>query len=287
MILWLLAFIVSSAHAGAPAAEQTRAVLARLGREADQFEANAHRFTGVETLRQTQPAGTRISRGPRGIGTKLPEVTHEIVSEYGFVSSDEPGGSLKEVRSVLMVNGLKWKRGKKDLKDLASRIAAQDTKNPVKTLESFEDFGLRGFITDIGQVILLFARGGIEKYEFTFDREAVDPTGPVWIYRYQQLDGKEAFTIYGEKEPIRQRLAGEVWLSAGDGLPVRVIIRSEHNVERSVMRDVTSVDYQMTEWGFLLPARIDHRQFVDGGLFVIDEFRYDKFREVIPLRRRR
>ena len=30
----------------------------------------------------------------------------------------------------------------------------------------------------------------------------------------------------------------------------------------------------MSEWGFLLPSRIDHRQYVDGGLFVVDDFRY-------------
>jgi hypothetical protein len=281
MFVWLFAITVSIAYAAAPSSGDTRTVVARLAQEADAFEAHAHRFVGRETLRQTQPAGTRFSRGPRGIVTGLPEVTHEVVSDYAFVSSDEPGGSLKEVRSVLTVNGLKWNRGKKDLSQLASGIAAKDAKNRVKSLESFENYGLRGFLSDAGQLILLFARHGVDKYEFTFDREAVDPSGPVWIYRYQQLDGNAAFTIYGEKQPIRQKPAGEVWLSAGDGLPVRITLNSEYVVEASSVRDVTAVEYQMSEWGFLLPSRIDHRQFVDGGLFVVDDFRYDKFKEVL------
>ena len=281
MFVWLFAITVSIAYAAAPGAGQTRAVVARLAQEADRFEANAYRFIGTETLRQTQPAGTRFGTGPRGTVTKLPEVTHEVISEFGFVSSDEPGGSLKEVRSVMTVNGLKWNRGKKELGQLASRIAARDAKNRAKTLESFEDYGLRGFLSDAGQVILLFARGGVDKYEFTFDREALDPSGPAWVYRYQQLDGAAAFTIYGEKQPIRQRLAGEVWLSAGDGLPVRITIQSEYVSGTSPVRDLTAVDYQMTEWGFLMPSRIDHRQFVDGALFVVDDFRYDRFKEVL------
>jgi hypothetical protein len=283
----LFAITASIAYAAAPGAGQTETVVARLAKEADAFEANAYRFAGMETLRQTQPAGTRVSRGPRGILTALPEATHEVVSEYGFVSADEPGGSLKEIRYVRTVNGLKWNKGKKELGQLANRIATRDAKSRVKTLESFEDYGLRGFLSDAGQLILLFARRGVEKYEFTFDREAIDPSGPVWIYRYRQLDGPAAFTIYGEKEQIRQKIAGEVWLSAGDGLPVRITLDSEYIVNGSPIRDITAVEYQMSEWGFLLPSHIDHRQFVDRELFVIDDFRYEGFKEILKGRRAR
>jgi hypothetical protein len=280
-ILW-----TSAALAAAPTTEQTRAVLTRLGREADQFERNAHRYLGVETLEQVQPAGTRFSVSQRGLETKLPATKNVIVSEYGFISSDEPGGSLREVRSILTVNGLKWKRGKNDLNDLATQIAREDAKNRVRSLEHFENFGLRGFLQDAGQLILLFARGGTERYEFTFDRDLTSVAGPVWVYKYRQIDGPAAFTIYGQKEPMRQRLEGEVWLSRGDGLPVRVALHSNHSVKESKVRDVTVVDYQMSRWGFLLPLRIDHQQFVNEELFVADEFTYTDFREVISGRPR-
>ena len=137
------------------------------------FERNAHRFVGNETLRQTQPDGTRFGTGPRGITTELPGVVHEIVSEYGYISSDEPGGSLKEVRLVLTVDGLKWKSGKKDLSDSGGTDRQSDAKNRGHTLESYEDYGLRGFLSDAGQLILLFARHGVEKYEFMFDRSEI------------------------------------------------------------------------------------------------------------------
>jgi hypothetical protein len=272
--------------AAAPTTEQTRAVLTRLEREADQFERNAHRYLGVETLEQVQPEGTRFSVSKRGLETKLPAATTVVVSEYGFISSDEPGGSLREVRSILTVNGLKWKRGKKDLNDLATQIAREDAQNRVRTLERFENFGLRGFLQDAGQLILLFARNGTERYEFTFDREASSMAGPAWVYKYRQIDGPAAFTIYGQKKPIRQRLEGEVWLSRGDGLPVRVVMHSNHVVKESQVRDVTIVDYEMSRWGLLLPSRIDHKQYVDGDLFVANDFTYKDFREVISGRPR-
>ena len=276
--------VAALAFAEAPTPQQTRTVLERLGQEADRFERNAHRFTGIETLRQIQPEGTRFGTGPRGIVTKLPESVHEIVSEYGYISADEPGGSLKEVRLILTVDGLQWKKGKKQLDDLASQIGSREAKKgKARTLETYEGYGLRGFLSDSGQVILLFSRGGVEKYEFAFDRtEANQPGGPLWVYRYQQLDGGEAFTIYGNKEPIRQRLRGEVWVRASDATPARVTIDSVHTVEESEIRDVTVVEYEMSRWGLLLPARINHRQYVDKSVFVIDEFAYRDFRMTAP-----
>jgi hypothetical protein len=265
-----------------PTPAQNRAVLVRLGKEADNFERNAHRFTGTEMLRQTQPDGTRFGTGPRGITTKLPGVVHEIVSEYGYVSSDEPGGSLKEVRIVLTVDGLKWKRGKKDLSALAERIGSHDAKNPARTLESYEDYGLRGFLSDAGQLILIFARHGIEKYDFAYDRNEIGASGPIWVYKYTQLDGWQALTIYGEKETVRQRLAGEIWVQSSDLLPVRVTMQSERVVKDAKLRDVTLVDYEPSSWGLLLPSHIDHRQYVDQELFVIDEFFYTAFKQTIP-----
>jgi hypothetical protein len=280
ILLGLLAAALLSAQQPTPA--QTRAVLLRLGKEADRFERNAHRFTCTETLRQTQPDGTRFGTGPRGITTKLPGIVHEIVSEYGYVSSDEPGGSLKEVRLVLTVDGEKWKRGKKDLSDLAERIGARDAKNRARTLENYEDYGLRGFLSDASQLILLFARHGIEKYDITFDRNDMAPSGSAWVYKFTQLDGPQALTIYGAKEPVRQRLAGEVWVQTSDSQPVRITMHSEHVMNGAKVRDVTLVDYEPSRWGLILPSRVDHRQYVDQQLFVIDQFFYTKFEQTVP-----
>jgi hypothetical protein len=138
--------------------EALRAVIEKLGREADLFDKSAHRVAGVETLRQAMAKGSLMSRNSRGVEVSVPQEVREIVSEYGFIGVDERGGWLKEVRMIRTVNGLPWKKGK-GLKSLAESLSATDDKKKRSLLEDFERMGLEGFITDLGQLILLFARG--------------------------------------------------------------------------------------------------------------------------------
>ena len=59
-------------------------------------------------------------------------------------------------------------------------------------------------------------------------------------------------------------------------------MQSERVVKDAKVRDVTLVDYEQSSWGLLLPSHIDHRQYVDLQLFVIDEFFYTAFKQTIP-----
>jgi hypothetical protein len=230
-----------------------QAVISRLGKQADDFERNAFRVTGTETLRQTIPAGVRFGRGPRGILTRLPERTTEIVSHYGFISVDEPGGSLKEVRSVLRIDGQVWNRKPRSLSELARDLAGTDAKAKHRSLESFEEHGLHGFISDLGQLILLFARGGAARYEIVFEK--TDDAG-YWVYTYAQLDGTEAFTVYGEgKEPTRQRINGKLWVQPGDKVISRISIDVDREVSSERLRDVSIVENAPSSFGCLLPSR--------------------------------
>jgi hypothetical protein len=264
----------------AQTAADHQAVIARLGKEADAFERNAFRVTGTETLRQTVPAGVRSRTGPRGIQVGLPERTMEIVSQYGFISVDERGGSLKEVRSVLKIDGLVWNKKPQSLAELARELAARDEKARRRSLERFEEHGLYGFVSDLGQLILLFARGGTSKYEIAFDR--TDEAG-YWVYTYAQLDGDEAFTVYGEgNEPTRQKLKGRFWVQAGDKQPVRVSIDVDREVDKVRIRDVSTVEYAPSTFGCLLPSRIVHQQFAATTLLVNDVFEYSDFRQLLP-----
>lgn len=268
----------------AQTATDHQAVIARLGKEADDFERNAFRVTGTETLRQTVPAGVRSGSGPRGIQTRLPERTIEIVSHYGFISVDEPGGSLKEVRSVLRIDGLVWNRKPESLARLAKELTGSDDKAKHRALEKFEEYGLHGFVTDLGQIILLFARGGADRYEIGFDK--VDDAA-YWVYNYAQIDGKEALTVYGEgNAPSRQRLKGKIYVEASDKFPAKISIDVDREIEGIRIRDVSTVEYAPSSFGCLLPARIVHQQFVGTTLYVTDVFEYTDFRSVLPRRSR-
>ena len=216
----------------------------------------------------------------------LPEAIHEIVSEYGYISSDEPGGSLKEVRLVLTIDGLKWKtrqEGPERLWPAAS--ARRDAKNPGPHARKLRGLRVARFPFRCRPVDFAFrARRRGEVRIHVRSQPKAGAYGPMWVYKYQQLDGGQAFTIYGGKEPIRQRLARRA-LGAGpsdsDAVPRHAWILT-HSVNESEVRDVTAVDYEMSQWGLLLPFEIDHRQYVDKQLFVIDEFTYTDFKQTIP-----
>ncbi|HYO81853.1 MAG TPA: hypothetical protein VES20_10655 [Bryobacteraceae bacterium] len=261
-----------------------QSVLARLGREADLFEQNADRISGTEILTQTIPRGARTRTGPRGIEVALPEVSREIVCDYGFVSMDEPGAPLREVRVVRKVDGQVWRKKTTSLDQLAREISGRDAQARRRQLERFEEHGLVGFITDLGQLILLFARGGVSRYEIRHERQ--DDAGYA-VYTYVQLDGSEAFTVYGEsKEPVRQPMKGRIWIETGTGLPMRISMESERPVGKAMIRDVSTVEYARSSVGFLLPARVVHQQFVGTSLHLTDHFEYTGWREVGPPRRR-
>jgi hypothetical protein len=261
-----------------------QAVFSQLGREADQFERSAHRVVGRERLKQTVPDGVRTGVGMRGIETRLPGYTREIVSQYGYVSLDVPGGAIQEVRHILEVDGQRWTKNTKSLAALAQEITGKDDAGKKRHLERFEEYGLQGFVSDLGQLILLFARGGTQRYELRYDK--TDGEG-LWVYTYHQLDGKEALTVYGEgQQPTRQKLKGRIWVRPADRVPLRISIDSERIIESIPIRDNSVVEYARSQFGYLLPERIVHRQFIGTLLFVTDEFTYSDFREVLPKGRR-
>lgn len=260
--------------------EVRQRVLTRLGQEADLFERSAHRVIGIETLLQTRAAGVEISR--RNIETRVPERKREIVSEYGYVAVDERGGSLKESRSVLTIDGLKWNKPK-GLDNLAKTISAKDDKQKRKLLEEFESYGLHGVISDVSQLILLFARGRAAQYEFAFESEGRDPSGEdVVVYRFAQIDGPQSFRVFQGKQVVGDKIHGKLWARAGDGEPLRIALETLRSVKSSQLRDTVLVSYFRSDFGFLLPVRVLHEQFEDGALTVSDDFLYSGFKEVIP-----
>jgi hypothetical protein len=283
-LLFTACAVLLSVRAAGQTPEALNAVIQRLSKEADLFDRQAHRVAGIETLRQTLPKGSRVTKGKRGVEVALPEQKREIVSEYGFIGLDERGGWLKEVRIVRTVDGAKWKKGNKGLDSLARMLSASDDKKKKSLLESFERFGLHGFITDLGQLILLFARGLVSNYEVTFDsRDLGDPRRPLDVYRYTQLGGGDALTVYEGKAPLRLKLQGKIWVRSTEGhVPVRISIDNIRQENKNVIRDVSVVDYESTQFGFLLPAKIKHQQFVGDRLFVEDDFTYSDFKQVLP-----
>jgi hypothetical protein len=235
--------------------------LKRLALEADRFAEAAPGWVATESLRQTAPTGTR-----------------EVVSEYGFMTL--PSGT-REVRRVLSVNGKNVKSSKK-LDSLALAMASDNDADRRKLLEAFEKHGLHGVATDFGQLIMLFAHGNMQKFEFSGAQHVTLTKQAYLLFRFQQLDGTESLTIYEGDKPVKQKLRGQLWARDEDGLPVRIALDSEHEEKGVQVRDIGTVDYQPSSGGFLLPTVVVHKQFRDARLYVEDTFRYSDYREVEP-----
>ncbi len=272
--------VVDHTMSGKSSPVDLKKMIARLGAEADAFERTAYRIAGRELLKQTVPNGVRMGRGLRGTFIKLPGYSREIVSEYGFVSVDAPGGSVREVRRVLMVDGQKWQKESKSLKALARDMMAVDDKARQRSLERFEEFGLTGFITDLGQLILLFARGNAAHFEFVYESAEADGT---LVFTYQQVDGAEAVTIYGETSiPVKQKMHGRLWIQPYTLLPLRMSLDSQREYESQWLVDRSLVEYAPSKFGLLLPMRIRHDQHYGQTLLVTDDFDYSEWKQVLP-----
>jgi len=278
-VLGLALVLLSPALLGQSPVDHKK-VIARLSSEADAFERSAYRIMGREKLVQIVPDGVRVGRSLRGTMVRLPGYSREIVSEYGFVSIDARGGSLREIRRVLTIDGQRWNKESRSLKTLAREMMAADDKTKIRSLEKMEDFGLTGFVSDLGQLILLFSRGGTARYEILYERPDADGT---LIFTYQQIDGAEGVTVYGETDvPVRQRMRGRIWVQQDTLSPMRISFDSTREYERETVIDRSTIEYAPSKFGTLLPLRVKHEQFLNGILLVTDNYDYTGWSQILP-----
>ncbi|HUS06118.1 MAG TPA: hypothetical protein VMZ52_07480 [Bryobacteraceae bacterium] len=276
-----LAGIAYSMAALAQSDEGRKAALLRLVHEADAFAAKAPGILGKETLEQTTLDITRFMAGRRGDEAWPPIFKRTIVSDYGFLRLGPQ--EVREIRQVLTVDGKPPKRKAKALDSIAQATQTSD-KERQKILESLERHGLRGVATDFGPVILIFASGHSDRFEILFNRIDTMDGEQMWAFKFAQVDGPGGMTIFERGRPIKQKLTGEIWFRASDYLPRRIILNSTHEgVKGEKLRDLSYIEYKMTDFGAILPARVVHQAFVGERVDVQDLFTYSDYREVAPV----
>jgi hypothetical protein len=255
----ILTAVLYLSAASAQTIEDRRVAIERIQTEAARFVESAPHIQGREALTQIH----------------VPGIQRQIVSDYGFLALQP--GEIKEIRQVELVDGKAVKKHGDALKELADSLMAADDKQRRKLLESFEKHGLQGVAADFGPVLQMFAGEKILKFEFIFQRMDRLNGAPVAVYRYEQIDGAGGLTIYSDGKPIRQKLRGEIWVRPGDGVPGRIVLDSVFEEGKAKLRDLTYVDYGVSELGPLLPLTVAHRQFRDRTILVQDVFRYSGY----------
>lgn len=257
--------------------ELTRRLTPRLTEEAAAFERTAIRVLGTETLVQRAQKPPRRFRLRVGEGAKRdPQIewqTRTIVSEYGFTTLGTQN-SLHELRQVTSVDGKAVKN--KGPEELAKLILAADDDRKRALLEQFASHGLRGAVTDFGQLILLFTPANISRFEFTHLRAGQVNETAAQVFRFQQIDGPNPMTVLeaGSDKAQAVPVEGEIWVNADTMLPLRIVLRAETGLGRQE----ATVDYAMSGYGVLLPVRTDQRELRDGQVFAENHFTYSGFR---------
>ena len=135
-------------------------------------------------------------------------------------------------------------------------------------------------MTDFGQILLLFSRPSIERYEITYMGPRMLSPTRMLVFHYKQLDGPQALSVYRQDQRGQvQHLSveGEIWVRESDGLPLRVTLNATDNSSDQALREEATVDYAASEFGTVLPLQTIHRELRAGKLVTENKFTYSAF----------
>jgi hypothetical protein len=264
--------------------EVTQKMAARVSEEADAFAKLAPQVLGTEKLHQAamKPktrfhprVGAAASQPPPAVWTE-----RNITSEYGFAAFSGESGAIHELRQVTTVDGKKIEDTKKAQTSLAKAITASDDIRKKAMLKEFEKYGLVGAVTDFGQLLLLFARRDLERFEFTAKGDKMIGYDRALVFGYKQIDGPEALTLFEEnKHDLMRhlRVEGEIRVRAEDFVPLQITLDAQQGDAPNSLREEAAVTYAMSKYGALLPVSTEHRELRAGKVVAENHFSYVDF----------
>ena len=248
--------------------------LARLADEADLFARIAPATVSEETLIQR-------ARHAAVDGTLTEDFDHrEIIAAYGFSAPPKAPLALHEFRRVISIDGKNVESASQARQRLALSLQTGNDSRRRKLLENFEKLGLRGAVTDFGQIVLLFARDRQHDYTFTLGNTTTLGADSVAIIRFTQHEGPEGLTIYRGAKGSRRSLKGEIWVREGDLLPLRITLSTVEKTPRGEISSEAAVDYTQTQFGPILPVSVVYREFNGPALLTENVFHYGAFHGV-------
>jgi hypothetical protein len=259
----------------------TDKMTARISEEAAAFIKIAPDLLGTEILHQRAlkpPSRFHPRTGAAAAGPAPDQwIERDVVSEYGFAIFSESAGAVHELRQVISVDGKKVAETKKAQDSLAKAITGGDDEQKRAMLKEFQARGLAGAATDFGQVLLLFMRRDLERYEFTARPPMMIGYDRALVWSYKQIDGPEALTLFERSKMRRMRVAGEIRVRDTDFLPLQITLVSQEGDAPKSVREEAAVTYKVSQYGVLLPSSTEQRELRGGRLAMENRFTYSDF----------
>jgi hypothetical protein len=267
--------------------ELTDKMTARVSEEAAAFFRIAPEVLGTETLHQRAVKPPPRFHPRVGAAAMAPPPVQwkerDVVSEYGFASfaagnTEGPNtAAIHELRRVISVDGRKVEDTKQAQESLAKAITAADDAQKRALLKEFEKYGFSGAVTDFGQLLLLFTRRDLERYEFTPRPAMMVGYDRALVWSYRQLDGPEALTLFEQSKTRRMRIEGEIRVRASDFVPLQITLAAHEGDAPDSVREEAAVNYESTKFGALLPVSTEHRELRGGRVVMENHFTYADF----------
>jgi hypothetical protein len=246
-------------------------ILDRVAEQAEAFRKIARSTLAEETLEQR----ARIQTAAAELYS-----TREVVSEYGYGGLPDAPTVIHEIRKVISVDGKQVLSVAKARQAMTLGLTSADDKLKKKLLEDFEKHGLKGAVTDFGQVILLFSARHRKEYKFELAGERMIGADRVIAVNYQQISGAGGVTVFRNNGADKEPLKGEILVRTADGLPLRITMSASQKLKSGALKDELEVDYAESPFGCILPAGVVHREYFKDELVTENTFRYGSFRRL-------
>ena len=256
----------------------------RVAEEAEVLEQNAARILTQESLEQRSVMPPTRFR-PR-IGSATERATgprfrvRDVVSEFSFGAlRSSQSHDLIEFRQVLSVDGRPLQTADNALRALSQGIKQGDDRTRKRVLEEFARNGLVDIATDYALILLAFTARGQRQMEFSPTAQGYIGTNAAIALTWKQESTQGGVLEFHGQESVHRALQGTLWVRASDGLPLRVSAWMEYTDRAShLIRDEATVDYIMSEHGFLTPASVIHHHVVNGAIMTENLYRYQPFK---------
>jgi hypothetical protein len=179
---------------------------------------------------------------------------------------------------VLSVDGQVQQTVDRALRALTETTREGDDRARKRLLEEFARNGLVDIATDYALILLAFTASGQNQMDFTPLDQGFVGSDPAFSFAWKQKSAQGGALEFHGSESVHRALQGILWIRS-DGLPLRVNAWLEHpDLAKRIIRDEATVDYILSEHGFLTPASVIHRHLVDGTIITENLYTYEPFR---------